>query len=254
MIRNLKTVFATILIVLFATTSCKKDESNDLNKNDNVKILKMADNSSFERPIIFEYNTNGQLTKVTDESDLSESGGLIRRWDITYDDSDKPVKVIESYKDVNSFYVYTDTTLIEWHSDGFSLINLDDMRYFENYEPERCFINNVGQIISDPYYRYKYFSNESVYVYNKHDNSLEYKVIFSDKFSPFKNINLALRYALDGLLSIGEMEFNPFPYLPSEIYWGWDIVEVFEIDEEFNNYPTRIRNLDSDYYIYFQYQ
>lgn len=252
MIRNLKTVFATILIILFATTSCEKDESDDLNKNDNVKILKMAYNSSFERPTIFEYNTNGQLTKVTSESEFSESADVIYWWDITYDDSDKPVKVIESYKYGSSSYVYTDTTLIEWHSDGFSLINLDDMRDFENYEPERCYINNVGQIISDEYYRYEYFSNDSVYVYNKDDNNLENKIIFSDKFSPFKNINHALRYAV-WILSLGEMDNTPFPYLPSEIYWDWG-VEVFEIEEESNNYPTRIRNLESDYYKYFQYQ
>jgi hypothetical protein len=125
--RNLTILSALLLILIFGTSGCEKDNTEGAH----LRIAKIADNQAMENSKTFEYNSAGLLSRIT---------SVDRQLDIEYNGNGQPVKVTESFIEYQSIWSVKNIT---WDNEGFVTTEEEDLNQKSLYK-----LTSKGQLAS----------------------------------------------------------------------------------------------------------
>jgi carbonic anhydrase len=222
----------TISLIVF--TSCEKNSDSDGGR---IRISKIADNPEMENAKIYEYNSSGLLSKVTEGSDFVN---------IEYNSSGLPIKINRYDFEIS----LTTDTYLEWTENSFIVtgenLSYNKIEYIFNTNNQIVkaiyFVKNEHQIIDTSMVTNYFWSGaDSLKISNidysdMFPNSVEYYK-FGNVKSPFKGFNIAF-FVFGHLLTSLDLEEiqNSFA---TAMFDGRDYHETFTYVVNEQNFPTK---------------
>lgn len=247
-------IYLIALIFAIIISSCTDDDNLEDNPDEGgrLRITKMAYNKYLDYPIVFEYDSNNLLVKIT------TNWGNDGVYTIENDSEGKPIKINGTYSDAG--YIETNTVNIQWTSNGF-MIN------YESGHSYTVLLDKQNRVIGINKYgeyddKFTWYGNDSLLVQDLVYDDIE-KYIFNDYKHPLSEINIAVILITD--ISLGEWEVewqNNYciseygDYYKGNTYSPW-IRNEYVVNEQ--NYPilleTRYLDEDGDIeYLSFEYE
>ncbi len=219
-------------------TSKINGNKNEVDKN-RLRITK-ATREKDDYQIIFEYNSDNQLDKISKQG--NESVGYI---EIEYNSNKRPVKIIETREDTKYQHPPTTSAIeIQWTDNGFILVSEESN---QNYT---FVLNTQGRIIKliswtgNNFNPNESFSTETIFNWIGDDNLIVDKNLddFNDKFEfnkinhPYSGINISIIFAAGIGMGKWEIEWQN-EYCISE-YSVHSFLAKMEYTVNEQNYPT----------------
>jgi hypothetical protein len=256
-----KLIPAIIVVLLFISISCRKDNNSN---GPRLRITKIADNPAMENPEIFEYNSNGLLVKI-------DYGNNQEFMSIEYNEINQPIKLLVGISDGTGDIHYTNIDTIIWNPKGYTLTyqTIENSRYEYN-------LSSNGQLSSRTIFERKNTLSvfdtaelwksdwigrdklkivHSYYPPYEENDEWEEDLSFGTGYSPLKGINIALVEFASGWLPWQPEYQNLYPTTKYS-HENLTIDIVYELNKD--DFPIKAEikysNSDTHDFIYFEYE